>query len=340
MKMCLFKTPWWGFTLVLAVMLAAAGLGCQCSTNPTAGSIKALQNEVWKGPDTNSLSMVTDTPQDLHNGEVLRIQSGGEAMLDFQNQMIIHLYNDSQAKLISAHPDPNTPLDVRMRLEEGGLVGIVKDQGGQAVFETPGGGTIYITGTRFFMYYEVYNQYLLVGNFDGSASLEPAGGGAVYQIPKDSYILYQPGKDIIQMDIPDDLDVLTFMNDAAKGGMTRMGSQLIETALASPADIQLNLISIRPDELYIGDCPNTPDTTFVTAEVLSSQRLARVWLKWALNDEIGMTDMTQIQTGTFQGQIGPVTRDGTIYIYIYAEDGQGRIAELGPFTILVKICIG
>lgn len=326
--------------LALASLLPASFLlGCQCSVNPGVGSVKALQNEVWQGSTPDNLSLVPDQAQDLHNGDTLRIKSGGEALLDFQNQMIVHLYNDSQAQVISAHPDPNTPLDVRMRLEDGGLVGIVNDhQGGQAVFETPGGGTLYITGTRFFIYYEPYNQYLLAGNFEGSIRLERAEKGAEYPITPGSYILYQPGKEIIEMTLPANLDVLSFMKTSAARGIEGVASQLLETALASPADLQLSLVSIRPEELQVGDCPNMTNTTQAVATV--SGYAERVWIKWALNDQIEIVEMKQIQTGTYRGDIGPVTTSGTLYVYIYAQDKQGRIAQIGPFTIQAIICIG
>jgi hypothetical protein len=325
---------------LLACILVAACLGCQCAaSNAAVGSVKPLQNQVWKGMDINALTLLQES-QNLFNGETLKINGGGEAQLDFQNQMIIHLYNDSQANLITANPDPNVPVDVRMRLEEGGLVGIVKEGSGKAVFETPGGGTIYITGTRFFIYYEIYAQYLLVGNYDGSAILETARGGTWYEIPKDRYVLYQPGNELIEMVIPDDLDFLTLMKAAADGGMSRTASRLIEAARVTPAEIKIDLVSISPEELYIGDCLNMPDTTFVTVNIFTSDKLDSVWLKWDLYGGGGTSEMPQIQTGTFQGQVGPVSQSGTVYVYVYARDGQGRIAQIGPFTIEVKICIG
>jgi len=327
--------------LLFALVLVLACLGCQCSaSDPVVGTVRPLQNQVWKGFESKGLSLM-DEVEDLFNGETLKVESGGEAQLNFPNHMIIHLYNDSSANLIYAEPDPNTPMDIRMRLIEGGLVGIVKESGqGQAVFETPGGGTIYVTGTEFFLYYESKNQYLLAGNFQGSISLEPAGGGERYDIPNRTYILYQPGKEIIPVEIPDAYDTADFMRSAANGGMGgRLSNSLIDMALMTPANITLTLESISPDSLFIGDCPSAPDTTYVTATMFSAGPVERVWVKWALNEQSGTVDMSQIQTGTFQAPVGPVTEQGDLFLYIYAKDDLGRFVQIGPFIIKVGICI-
>ncbi len=329
--------------LLLAFFLAAACLGCKCTAdNPAVGSVKPVQNQVWKGLDITKLTLLSDK-QDLFTGETLKINNGGEALVDFHNQMILHLYNNSTTNLITATADPSVPLDVRMRLVEGGLVGVLNPGGGQAAFETPGGGTVYVTGTHFFIYYGNADQYLLAGNYDGSMTLSQSGessisGGRV--IPKGTYILYQPGKDVIQMDIPMDLSSESMMKNSSVDGMNRTASGLIDRALASPPEFRLTLESIKPDMLYSGDCPNYPNTAQIIVNAYAPDGIERVWIEWSVYDQKGEASMDQMATDIFVGSIGPASQGGTLTFYIFAMDKTGKTAMIGPFTIEVQICIG
>ena len=167
------------FPSILTVLAAAALLlhACQSSAPATGDSIGTVTREqdlVEQGASPEGLRPVDGT-NPLFEGDTLKVSEGGEGLLDFGDKLVVRLFNDSQVGLISTSA-PGTPLGVRLFLERGGFTGRLDEDGGQAVFETPGGANITVLGTQFFLVYNASQQMSTIGNYDGQVQLDTAAG--------------------------------------------------------------------------------------------------------------------------------------------------------------------
>jgi hypothetical protein len=181
----------------LVVLCLAWGLACLSSatpvikkTNPAPtktapaqttpvgnplGDLIPEKKSVEHGPDENSLAQVSENAP-FFTGDAIRVTQGGEALLDFQNQLRLRLFNDTQSQVVSADVDTaGTPVDVLVFLAEGGFTGELTRTGGKAVFQTPGGAEITVLGTAFWIVYDPIQRQTSCGNFHGSMRVSGAG---------------------------------------------------------------------------------------------------------------------------------------------------------------------
>ncbi len=144
------------------------------SENPL-GDLIPEKKTVEHGPDENNLTQISeDNP--FFAGDAIRVTQGGEALLDFQNQLRLRLFNDTQSQVVSADVDTTgTPVDVLVFLAEGGFTGELTRTGGKAVFQTPGGAQITVLGTAFWIVYDPIQRQTSCGNFHGSMRVSGAG---------------------------------------------------------------------------------------------------------------------------------------------------------------------
>lgn len=152
-----------------------SGDGGETTPSTTAlGRVRRELDVVEHGPGSGTLQQLTGSA-DLLAGDRLRVRGGGECLLDFGDMMQLRLFNDSALGVVSAESTEDVPLEVALYLEEGGFTGELTAEGGQAVFETPGGATITVLGTEFFLVYDPSRAMTVAGSFSGTVAVEGAG---------------------------------------------------------------------------------------------------------------------------------------------------------------------
>ncbi len=181
-------------------MLSIAALACgptpstvEPATEPPGptpiGRAIREADTVELGRSGGALQPVADTA-DLFAGDALRITGGGSSLLDF-GALSFRLFNDSDLDVVSAEPGPEGSLEeIAFFLEQGGVIGDLTPEGGQVVWNTPGGATITVSGTEFMITYDPAASMLMVGNFGGDIAWQTAQG--VEQVP-DGYYMVQTG---------------------------------------------------------------------------------------------------------------------------------------------------
>ena len=157
---------------------APAAAVTSTSVTPTQGpqpigNVERKTDVVEHGSTANALAQLLGTA-DLFQGDVLKIHDGGEGLLNFDNQLSLELFNDSQLGVVSSTP-PGTPLDIQIALTDGGFTGQLTTQGGRAVFTTPSGAQITILGTDFLIAYDPVTHVTTAGNFHGTVQVASAG---------------------------------------------------------------------------------------------------------------------------------------------------------------------
>ncbi|MFW6182600.1 MAG: CARDB domain-containing protein [Chloroflexota bacterium] len=135
-----------------------------------AGQIERINDRVELGAVDGPLQPLEDVAP-FFSGDAVRVRDGGEGLLDFNDQMRLRLFNDTRLEMIAAETDPDAPLDVRMFLVEGGFTGQVLADGGRAELNTPGGATIVVLGTDFYVVYDPQAELTYIGNFAGSVDV-------------------------------------------------------------------------------------------------------------------------------------------------------------------------
>lgn len=181
--------------LVVAMMCMLSVLSSACGSAPATpeasfGIVARESDVVEHGDHIDALRQLFGSVL-IHAGDVLRVRQGGEALMDFGDHMRLRLFNDTQAG-IQSQSAAGVPLDVRMYLEEGGFTGQLMEHGARAVFETPGGATITVLGTEFFVVYDPGTGLTTVGNFQGT--VEVAGGGRRISLASGHYVEVPAGE--------------------------------------------------------------------------------------------------------------------------------------------------
>lgn len=143
------------------------------SDNDQIGTITLQSDVVEHGLFGGALKQLVGTDP-LYDGDSLRILKGGESILDFGDSMQLCLFNNTELNEIYRTSAEGTPLGVQIYLALGGFTGKITEEGSQATVRTPGGTTITVFGTEFFVVYNPDLELTAVGNFDGS--LEVASG--------------------------------------------------------------------------------------------------------------------------------------------------------------------
>lgn len=119
----------------------------------------------------------------LQPDDTIRLENGGEGLLDFGGGLLLRLFNDSQVGGVRAEGSQDTALLVRLRLEFGGFTGQLTQPGGQAVFETPNGATVNVAGTDFFLVYNQEGGESYCGSWNGQMWVEAGGSGRLPVTP-------------------------------------------------------------------------------------------------------------------------------------------------------------
>src|SRR5690606_872358 len=179
----------------LLLLLAASCRAAPEATpaGPAAGNdaavLTAERDNVEHGADEAALAQVLSSVP-VSAGEFIRISGGGEALLDFGEALRLRLFNDTEMQTINTEPAPGASGAAYVfSLQQGGLTGQLTQAGESAVIETPGGATITILGTQFFVVYDPGTGETTVGNFDGSVQVDdgsasfPLGASRQVTIP-------------------------------------------------------------------------------------------------------------------------------------------------------------
>lgn len=178
--------------LLSLVMLRLAGCCFLWPDGPsTIGNIQRQTDTVEHGSDESSLTAVQDSAE-LYTGDAVRVRNGGEGLLNLGSGLLLRLFNDTQAQVVRAEVAEGVPFEVEMYLTEGGFTGNLTASGGQALFKTPGGATIAVYGTEFFITYNPADGLTTVGNFQGS--IEVTAGGVTVALPTASVIQIPSGQ--------------------------------------------------------------------------------------------------------------------------------------------------
>jgi hypothetical protein len=89
--------------------------------------------------------------------------------------MHLRLFNDTELNEIRRTSAQDIPLGVQIYLALGGFTGRITEEGSQATVRTPGGATITVQGTEFFVTYDSATGQTTVGNFNGTVEVNSAG---------------------------------------------------------------------------------------------------------------------------------------------------------------------
>ncbi|NLF66383.1 MAG: hypothetical protein GX579_17455 [Chloroflexi bacterium] len=183
------------FFFLLAILIA---LGCRLSSEMTPAAPEARDGTAILTPERDNVEHGTDesalvqvlSSVPVSAGEFIRITEGGEALLDFGEALRLRLFNDTEMQTINTEPAPGASGAAYVfSLQQGGLTGQLTKAGESAVIETPGGATITILGTQFFVVYDPATGETTVGNFDGSVQVDdgsasfPLGASRQVTIP-------------------------------------------------------------------------------------------------------------------------------------------------------------
>jgi hypothetical protein len=290
---------------------------------------------VQMGKDPNSLDQVRDR-RDLFAGDVLRIQEGGEGLLNFGSGMLLRLFNNSQVGVVSAS-DPGAPFDVRLFLEDGGFTGELTEPGGQAVFQTPNNAQITVLGTRFLVAHDSSTGTTTAANFDGAVEVSSPGG--VVGLPPSTFTLVTPGQ---PPDPPRPFQVsMEEYNRVAR----LVQSPLLALREFGMVDLPptLELLEVSTDFIDLGsECSGTARSVafVVFADDDGGPDQVRVSVFWELEGQRGEVRLERIDDFTYRGEVGGFQQPGQLFIFITAQDEGGQTSELEPIEVQVGFCVG
>lgn len=140
--------------------------------NPV-GILTLEKNNVLHGQDENALVQLIES-ESFFEKDYVQAKDGGEAILDFSNEMRLRLFNDTELEIVASESASDVPLGVQVFLFLGGFTGQLSQEGGRAVFKTPGNVEITILGTDYFIVYDPQSEETIIGNFGGMVEVESA----------------------------------------------------------------------------------------------------------------------------------------------------------------------
>jgi predicted NACHT family NTPase len=173
--------------IALIVLVGCAGprLPVTSPTGESAGTLKAEKARVDHGSNVNSLEQILEEIAFFAN-DIVRVSDGGTALLDFGDKMRLRLFNDTEMQVISAEIAEDVPWEVRFFLYRGGFSGQLTEEGGQVIYETPGGAKITVLGTDYFVVYDANAQATIAGAFAGS--VEVTGADESIVLPAGNFV--------------------------------------------------------------------------------------------------------------------------------------------------------
>src|SRR5687767_4980041 len=110
--------------LLILAMLACGSPSTPPATEPPIGaspigSASRQSDVVEHGSSAGGFIQVNGSV-DLFEGDTIRVRNNGEALLDFGGRLRVRVFNNSELGVVSAEAAPDTPLEIRMALAEGG----------------------------------------------------------------------------------------------------------------------------------------------------------------------------------------------------------------------------
>jgi hypothetical protein len=153
------------------------------------GSIERERAVVWQGGE-----QVVEKNR-LKERDKLSVSHGGVGLLDFGGNLHLRLFNTSVAGEIlgtTTSSDPNSSFFVQLTLFAGGFSGQLVEPDGEATFKVPGGATIRVYGTKFFVVYDPDTSVTTVGNFSGIVGVTVGGEWVI--LTDGHYIELRPGE--------------------------------------------------------------------------------------------------------------------------------------------------
>jgi hypothetical protein len=299
------------------------------------GLVQRELDVVQMGKDPGALDQVSGS-RDLYSGDVLRIQEGGEGLLDFGSDMRLRLFNNTQMGVTAASA-PGTPFDVRLFLEDGGFTGELTAPGGQAVFRTPNNAQITVLGTRFLVAFDPDTGTTTVANFDGSVEVSAPEGGLV--LPPAMFTLVMPGQ-APQLPRPFRVSMEEY-NRVARLVQSPL-LPLREFGMVDRPPL-LELVEVSTDFVDLGsECSGTARSVWfvVLADDDAGPDNLQVESFWTLEGQRGRIELERVDDLHYRGEIGDFQQPGDLFIHVSAQDAAGQGAELDPIPVRVGFCIG
>jgi hypothetical protein len=364
------------FFLILIVLMLVT-IGCVCfvsgngtetqttpsDTEETIGTVRRERNQVEHRHGNEDFQQLTGI-NPLFNGDGLQVTQGGEGLLDFGDNLRLRLFNDSELGGITAKSAPNTPLNARMTLERGGFTGHLTEEGSQAAFTTPGGATITVYGTDFFVVYDEDSGQTVAGNFGGE--MEVSAEGTTVQVPAEAFVIAPAGSPPEPPQSPIPFSLAGFEELSREDSpifalplLVRTPTPTLSPRLSdtpTPTPIQesidtptptatwdtvpptVGLLEISPATISIpGDCGT--GTTQITVEALDEAGIVDVRAEWVIEQENGQVLMERIDDQTFSAEIGPVSTQGEVSITVIARDTFGNQSKPLQISVDAFICI-
>jgi hypothetical protein len=331
--------------LVILLLISQTALSCSSPTSNSApgkdpvGIVQRVSDTV----EHNQVRLSSLAP--IYQNDSLRLYGGGEGRLAVGN-LELRLFNDTQLKEIRSESAPGQPLGVRLYLEAGGFTGRLTESGGQAVFNTPGGATIRVFGTTFYLVFDPGSQTTTVGNFEGALEIE--SGGEVQPV--------QPGtfRQALEGQPPTPEQPIPFSQDEFEGLARELGSpvevinQTPPVVVFTPEPIpvdgdppELGEIRIEPEMILLGtECPGADGMAQVTVSIFDPSGVAGGSLQWALGEERGEAPLERLDDQTFTARVGPVRQPGEVQVTIFAWDTAGNQTPGQIIFIPAQFCVG
>ena len=299
------------------------------SADPSIGTIVRISDLVQQNDD-----QVTDE-NSLFEGDEISVVNGGEGLLDFRDQLVVRIFNNTEIGGVMMESTPGTPFDILLVLEGGGITGKLYEEGSRTEVMIPGGASIIIYGTDFFIVHDEVNEITSAGNFNGEMEIE-INSVPEAVIPPRKFVEIYYGEEI---------------TDPLPIDFTKSEFEYRSRELESPISALYKIIDeeppfigrydFDPDEIWIGKfCPDYPGTTHVRVYVADDVGIDTVNAVWFVGKEEGETILESVGVNMYMGEIGPVTETGELNIYFEAVDLSGRSTFSDGVIIPVHSCIG
>jgi hypothetical protein len=220
------------------------------------GSVLPDEDVVKHGSADSALSQLHNR-EDLHDGDHLEIDEGGVANVLLDNGWDLLLFNKTR---LGVELGEGETIQEAMVMQSGTLLGRRAieecEEACDVVFPLPGGRSVRVYGTTFFIVLDDSTGEVIAGNFEGKVEVE--GGGASLPLPPGTFI-----RDWAQNQSP---------NQATQGQIT-FTPQDFETwgyELEVPADF--SEVVCNDDLTFVADI-TLPDGS----EVEPGEDLTKVW---------------------------------------------------------------
>ena len=330
---------------ILAVLLLLSSQNCAGypKTQPGKAAIGFVQR-VNDTVEHNDVRLTRIDP--LFQNDALRLYGGGEGLL-YVGQLALRMFNDTALKEINVESAPDQPLSVRLFLEAGGFTGTLTETGGQAVFTTPGGATIRVYGTTFFIVFDSASGQTTAGNFEGSLEFE--SGGSNLPVPPGS------ARHALEGQPPSPEQPIPFSSDEFEQRAREQASPVAALDLfppivdvITPPPIEVDVeppnfggVTVAPRQISIGsECSDADGMAQITVIITDPGGIAGAEASWSIGNQSGSVPMERMDEQTFTARVGPAQEAGEMLVLIYTWDSAGNQAPALSLYIPVQFCVG